>query len=164
MNNKIFWHRVASTLKKFPWLVVAARHVWRIRQTKFTAGAVGVVLNQERKVLLVEHVFHPKTPWGLPGGWMSYDEDPSEAIRREMHEELELDIDPVKVLIIKNDQGDHLDFAYLCHPLGQIGQLSDELLSYGWFDVDELPRVIKFHYQAIMLALEMPVAGEIENE
>jgi ADP-ribose pyrophosphatase YjhB (NUDIX family) len=103
----------------------------------------------------VEHVFHPHTPWGLPGGWVERCEHPAEALRREMQEELTLEVTVGPVLLVELDFGSHLDLAFLCLADGAIGQLSGELLDHGWYNVNELPSLHRFHHRAIMRALEM---------
>ncbi|MBZ0287924.1 MAG: NUDIX hydrolase, partial [Anaerolineae bacterium] len=88
MEDRKFWRGVAMTIRRAPWLAITARALWRIRQARFSAGVVGVVFNDAGDVLLVEHVFHPYTPWGLPGGWVDHREDPARTLEREMREEL----------------------------------------------------------------------------
>ncbi|MBC7809650.1 MAG: NUDIX hydrolase [Burkholderiales bacterium] len=150
-------------LRRMPWLAVAAFHVWRLRRPKFSAGAVGVIFNTAGEVLLVEHVFHPQNPWGLPGGWVERNEDPSVTIQREIQEELGLTVEVGPVLLTRMDRFNHLDFAFLCQtPNAQpatISALSSELLDYSWFDPRQLPRLHSFHYRAIMRALESTSIG-----
>jgi len=146
--------RVAQFLQKAPWIVGAARSIWRLGQPKFTAGAVGVVFNDQRQVLLVEHVFHPYAPWGLPGGWTDRNENPSQTVIRELREELTLTVEASVLLLVETDFGNHLDFAYLCEAKTTVGQLSSELLDYGWYDTNALPKLHRFHYRAINSALE----------
>jgi len=146
--------RVAQFLQKAPWIVGAARSIWRLGQPKFTAGAVGVVFNDQRQVLLVEHVFHPYAPWGLPGGWTDRNENPSQTVIRELREELTLTVEASVLLLVETDFGNHLDFAYLCEVKSAVGQLSSELLDYGWYDTNALPKLHRFHYRAINSALE----------
>jgi ADP-ribose pyrophosphatase YjhB (NUDIX family) len=155
MTKSNFWRGVASTLRRSPWLVTPARIMWRMRQAKFSAGVVGVVFNPLGEVLLVEHVFHPYTPWGLPGGWVEHGEDPAQTIQREMQEELELSVEVSHVLLVKVDVGNHIDLAYLCQPLGAVGTLSSELLDYRWLPPDQLPRLHGFHYAAVQRGLEL---------
>lgn len=156
--------RLALFLQKAPWIVVVARVLWRLTQPKFSAGVVGVVFDDKGRILLVEHVFHPYAPWGLPGGWMDRRESPSHTVLRELREELDLQVDVGPVLLAEVDYGNHLDLAYLCYSIGEIGVLSRELLSYTWCDVDELPRLQAFHYRAIQSALKMlPSNSVTEN-
>jgi 8-oxo-dGTP diphosphatase len=154
--------RMSLLLRRMPWLAVFAFHVWRIQRPKFSAGAVGVIFNAAGEVLLVEHVFHPENPWGLPGGWIERSEDPSDTVQREIREELGLNVDVGPILLTRMDRFNHLDFAYLCHiPDSQptITTLSSELLDYRWYDPRQLPRLHSFHYRAIMRALEQLSTG-----
>jgi 8-oxo-dGTP diphosphatase len=147
---------VAKFVRRAPWTAVVAEYGWRLFQPKFSAGAVGVVLNERGQVLLVEHVFHPYTPWGLPGGWVGPREDPAQTVKREVREELNLDIQINAILLVEVDGRNHIDFAFLCStvPDAQVGKLSRELLDYRWCNLDELPRLHRFHYQALMRAKE----------
>ncbi len=147
--------QLASFLQKSPWIVGVARLVWRFGQPKFSAGAVGVVFDQKGHVLLVEHVFHPYAPWGLPGGWVDRHENPGETVKRELCEELELDSEVGPILLVEVDFGNHLDFAYLCYARSAVGKLSSELLDYAWYPVDAMPHLHRFHYLAIQSALKL---------
>ncbi len=146
--------RLAAFLQKMPWIVVVARVFWRMTQPKFSAGAVGVVFDEAGRVLLVEHVFHPYAPWGLPGGWVDRHESPSKTVSRELQEELELSVEVGDVLLVEVDYGNHMDFAYSCIATGKVGKLSRELLDYGWYDPANLPRLQRFHYRAIQSAIK----------
>jgi len=67
-------------------------------------GAVGAIFNDDGQVLLLEHVFRPRFPWGLPGGWINRGEDPARAVAREIKEELGLTVE-VKQLLLCLPQG-----------------------------------------------------------
>lgn len=107
-------------------------------------------MNTRQQVLLVEHAFHPKAPWGLPGGWVGRNEDPADTVRREIQEEMQLTVKVGQVILVEVPYQNHLDLAYLCQMQSDIGQLSFELLNYDWFDTNALPRLMPFHYRAIM--------------
>jgi 8-oxo-dGTP pyrophosphatase MutT (NUDIX family) len=147
--------QLATFLQKAPWTVNLARSVWRLRQPKFSAGAVGVVFDDLDRVLLVEHVFHPYTPWGLPGGWVDRRENPAETVRRELLEELCLEVTVGPVLVAEIGYGNHLDLAYLCRAVSTIGALSRELLAYRWYDIQQLPKLYPFHHLAIQQAINV---------
>ncbi len=153
MNSLNVQRQIANVVQRAPWLVYLARRLWRIRQTKFTAGAVGVVFNATGEILLVEHVFHPVTPWGLPGGWVDHDESPAHTIQRELYEELELAVQVGPMLLLEVAFGTHFDFAYLCETTDQVGQLSSELLDHRWVMPDDLPQLHAFHYKAIQAGI-----------
>ncbi len=146
--------RVATLVRTMPGLARVAQEIWRLGQARYTVGVVGVVVNARQQVLIVEHVFHPRTPWGLPGGWVGRAETPAEALRREMGEELQLQIEVHQLLLLEINQRGHYDFAYFCQPQNDIGRVSAELLDYRWVDLLDLPRLYPFHYRAVMKAFE----------
>lgn len=155
MTKHSFLQRLSYMLRRNPWIMAFAYRLWRRLQTKYTVGVVGVIFNEQHRILLVEHVFHPKVPWGLPGGWINHRENPQNALKREIHEELQLSVEIGNILLAEFHYGNHLDLAYLCLPTSEIGQLSYELLEYQWFDAEELPRLHKFHWNAIQQALQI---------
>lgn len=148
-------HRLAGFLRRYPWTVVAARRVWKLTRPHFSMGVVGVVFNQQGQVLLVEHVFHPYLPWGLPGGWVERGEDPETTLRREFLEELGMTVDVGPIAALQNFDGAHVDLAYLCFPRSPVGSLCFELLDYRWYDPATLPRTHNFHHLAIERAQKL---------
>lgn len=144
-----FRYFVAQLIRHLSPLMRVAYYVYRFFQPKYSVGVVGVVWQGER-VLLVEHVFHPKLAWGLPGGWIGFNEDPSHAVQRELQEELGLTITQTELLLTEKTQYHHLDIAFECFPTNEIGNLSGELLAYKWYLISELPRIHAFHYRAIL--------------
>jgi ADP-ribose pyrophosphatase YjhB (NUDIX family) len=118
---------------------------------RFTAGVVGVVLNEEGRILLVEHVFHPRHPWGLPGGWLKAGERPEKALAREINEETGLQVDILRPLLVDRSPHDrrHLDIAFLCAAQGETITLSRELLDYDWVRPEAVPTLIAFHQAAV---------------
>lgn len=149
-----FFRSIATILRKNTWLGIPLHGLIRLSRPKYTMGAVGVLFNSQGQVLLVEHVFHPKTPWGLPGGWVNRREDPSQTVVRELYEELSMRVTIDRIIALNTESrfGNHVDLAYLCQTTDTIVQLSNELLAYGWYDPDNMPRVLKFHYLAIQQA------------
>jgi len=143
--------RVATFLRRFPWIVRVVTATWRLGRPRYTVGAVGVVINPADEVLLVEHVFHPLVPWGLPGGWVDRSEALATAVVRELEEELQLSVSVETVIHIEIPprRGYHIDIAYLCNTDDVVGKISHELLAYRWVKPEALPRLSEFHRQAI---------------
>lgn len=148
--------RVAEILQHVPWFVRLMTHVYRLGRPHFTAGVIGVVINPHGQILLVEHVFHPDYPWGMPGGWVDRRETMEESLKRELREELELDVEIETVLTIRNSvvHHYHIDIFYLCRPLNNVGSLSSELLSYQWVSPHDLPPLHSTQQAVIALAAQ----------
>ena len=145
-------HYVAWTVQKAPILMFLPYKIMKFFQAKYSIGVLGLVFNESQQILLVEHVYHPYRPWGLPGGWLGRNEKPAKAVVRELKEELSLDVAIERVVLIDNAGRNHMDMAFLCTAQSAIGELSHELLSYGWFDLDNLPPLYDFHQHAIQQA------------
>lgn len=149
--SKVMSERVARIFNAAPFLADVMRVVLTMTQPRFTAGVVGVVYNDQAEVLLVEHVFHPRNAWGLPGGWLGPRENPAVGLKRELREELGLEVEILHPLAIETGyySKSHLDIAYVCRAQGDVKALSYELTSYRWTPPQSLPRLMRFHTEAI---------------
>ncbi len=150
---------VGALLRRWPWLGWLAQRVMKRLQPRVTIGVVGVVLDASgERVLLVEHIFHPRHPWGLPGGWMSRGETPVQTVEREIQEETGLQVHAVRPLCIEVTPAmrRHLDVVYLCALGGgeQAIRLSAELLDYRWARPDDLPPLMALQARAIRAAFD----------
>lgn len=147
--------RLAAFLRRVPFVVTLGSRLWRLRVPHFTAGVVGVVVNDAGRILLLEHVFHAEHPWGLPGGWLDRRENPDDALVRELREETGLAVAVERHLLARvHPHQVHLDFAYLCRPHGEVCHLnlSREILSYAWVAPPDLPPLYPFHAAAVNTA------------
>lgn len=122
----------------------------RSERRRGTAGVAAVLFDGDGRVLLLEHVFWPERRWGLPGGWARRGEDPAEAIRREVREELGLEVSIERPVLDEETSGRH-GFAFLCGAAPDAPlRLSLEIASARWFPLDELPPdLVSFHRKAI---------------
>jgi len=143
----------AGFIRRYPLLIRLPYIVYRRFQPRYTIGVVGVLINNSGQILIVEHVLHPENPWGLPGGWIGKNEEPADAVVRELKEELQLDATVKNVIYIKKPSRNHIDIAFLCEASNTVGTLSHELLDYQWVAPDELPSLNIFHKAAINSAL-----------
>ena len=147
--------RAAHLFRRIPWLIVFLQRIYRQFRPKFSAGAVGLLFNARGEVLFVEHIFHPKHPWGPPGGWVDRGEAPTTTVAREMQEEVGLQVlvgDLIHIEFLP--QMRHVTFAYRCTADSyEVTHLSPELIGYGWYPPDALPNVYPFIKQAVSMAL-----------
>ena len=124
-------------------------------QGRFTLGVIGVLIDQENRILLVEHVFHPKVPWGLPGGWVNRNESPTIAVAREFYEETNLRVRVVVPLEVWTNRflKNHVNMAFVVEIVDQSDLnkivLSSELLDYQWVSRDEIPHILVDHVRVI---------------
>src|SRR5438067_10616552 len=77
------------------------RRLVRLGQTRFTVTAGAFIFDDEGRILLLEHVFRPDSSWGIPGGFLGAGEQPEEGLRRELREEVGLEIDHVELLFAR---------------------------------------------------------------
>lgn len=148
--------QIANNFRRYPRVARTLVHLYRFTQTHYTAGVAGVLFNEEGQVFLVEHVFHIGEAWGFPGGWMGRTEHPTDAVCREFKEETDLNVEVVRpLLVLRGTLWNHLDIAFLLKTQTTVAPitLSNELLSYGWFDLDNLPPLRKFHREVLQAAL-----------
>ena len=154
---------LARFIRRFPKSLLLPEILLRITRPRYAIGVVGVVFNQHKEALLVEHLFHPRTPWGLPGGWSQHRETPEECLTRELGEELHLSIEIGALLLLERGEGNHLDFAYLCQATSEISHLNGELLRFQWVSEDQIRMyqpLRNFHLRAITSAFNIAKAGQ----
>ncbi len=121
---------------KLPWQLRLG--LVRLTQTKFTASVVAVVFNSENKVLLLEHFFRSGSGWALPGGFIEANEQPEEAIKREIFEEASLEIRNLKLVSIRTRLR-HLEILFRAEADGTPNPNSYEIRKAEWFSTDNLP-------------------------
>lgn len=105
---------------------------------KFTVSAAVVIVNEDNEVLLLEHVLRPGTGWGLPGGFLKSGEQPDFGIRREIREEIGIELDDLKSLRVWTF-GPHLEILFTASPIGEPEVRTREIYGFGWFTGDHLP-------------------------
>ena len=110
----------------------------RASQDKFTISAGAVVLNDEGKILLLDHVLRPASGWGIPGGFMNFDEQPHEAVKREVFEETGLEIENIQMLWMRT-LNRHIEIIFSAKANGQPEVKSREIVQLGWFEIDKMP-------------------------
>jgi ADP-ribose pyrophosphatase YjhB (NUDIX family) len=105
---------------------------------------IGVALacpDENGQVLLLRHVYHPRTPWGLPGGWMGRGEDPQSCALRELEEEIGLSAEIGPAIYISRElYPDHIGIAFLARLDPGNMKLNSEIIEAIFFPCNELPK------------------------
>lgn len=115
---------------------------WRIFKSK-TRGARALIIN-DGKVLLIKHTYLPE--WYLPGGGIKREESFEEGLRREIKEELRLDIKKFTLFgIYKNTKEGKIDTEkiFLVKEKVNVEKLnpdSREARELKFFNLDKLPQ------------------------
>lgn len=118
-------------------------------QPTFTVSTTAVILNERREVLLLDHVIRPTSGWGPPGGFLRAGEQPDDGIRREVREEIGLELESL-LLFRARTFGTHLELVYSATANAEPAIRSREIYAYGWFDVRSLPDGITFAQASII--------------
>ncbi|KKQ28219.1 MAG: Phosphohydrolase, MutT/Nudix family protein [Candidatus Magasanikbacteria bacterium GW2011_GWC2_37_14] len=106
--------------------------------------ASGPVIIENNKVLLdKEQKEYGITPWFFPGGRLnSPNESPEDACKREVNEELGINIKIIKQLRtlekVMPDNKKSVLYHFLAERTGEI-KIGDDVVEYGWFDINNLP-------------------------
>lgn len=167
--------RLATWLQRFTllrWGLRLGVHLFIPRQH---VGAVGAVFNEAGQVLLLEHVFRPNFPWGLPGGWIGRGEDPAKAVEREFREELGLQVRAEQLLVCEPQGGRTgvprgLGLAYYCslvdNELAGIdlarASMAYEVLAVKWVDPGKIEwKLTPIDRKAIDLAKQAYVRDRV---
>lgn len=112
----------------------------RFTQNKFTVSVVAVVTNDKREVLVLDHYFRPRFSWGLPGGFIDRSEAPEDAIRREIREETDLELEDLVLLTVRST-GSHIEIIFCAKGKGEAKVNSTEIRDLGWFNLNNLPEM-----------------------
>lgn len=109
--------------------------------TRFTASAGAVVTDRQGRVLLLKHRFRPGSGWGIPGGFMEAGEQPEETLRRELREEVGLELQSAEIMLVRSFNDPlQLEIIFRARSNGTAAPRSMEVKQLGWFSPDSLPQ------------------------
>jgi 8-oxo-dGTP diphosphatase len=110
------------------------------RNPKVVAAAV---IEDGGRVLLVKRDIDPgRGLWGLPGGFVDWDEHPEQAMIRECREEVGVDVEPLELLTVLHIQQEDegiVGLYYRARLVAGIPVAADEVQEVGWFAPERLP-------------------------
>lgn len=118
----------------------ARRRLVRLGQRRFTVTAGALVFDDAGRILLLEHVFRPDSGWGIPGGFLSPREQPEDGLRRELREEVGLELDGLEFLFARTlRRPRQVEIYFRAKPIGVPRPCSFEIKRAEWFALDALP-------------------------
>ena len=116
------------------------RLTMRLTQPRFTVTAGAIVVDDGGRVLLLKHVFRAGSGWGIPGGFIEKGEQPDEALRRELEEEIGLKLKQAELVFVRTlKRPAQVEIIFRCRPQGPFAPRSVEIKSADWFAPDALP-------------------------
>jgi ADP-ribose pyrophosphatase YjhB (NUDIX family) len=104
-----------------------------------------LIVDDRGRVLLARRAEEPaKGLWDILGGFMDEFEQPLDALRREMREELDVEIEPLDFVAAVADrygEGGNatLNLCWTARIVAGTPRPSDELAELRWFEPDDLP-------------------------
>ena len=112
----------------------------RLTHTRFTVTAGAVIFNDQKQVLLLKHRFRAGSGWGLPGGFIERGEQPIEALRRELREEIGLELEDVEVFAARSfKKPKQVEVLFRARANANVKPLAMEVELAEWFALDSLP-------------------------
>jgi 8-oxo-dGTP diphosphatase len=118
------------------------------------------ILIEDGKILLIKRAAEPfKGQWALPGGRIDEGETAEECLVREMKEETNLIVEPLKLVGIYSDPARDprgiIAAAYIIRRLSGEPEGGDDAGEARWFGLDELPALCADHRKIVDDALNL---------
>lgn len=112
----------------------------RVTHARFTVTAGAIVFNDSGEVLLLKHRFRSGSGWGLPGGFIEAGEQPLDALRRELREEIGLEVRDAEVFAARSFRKPRqVEILFRCRANGSVQSRTMEVEHAGWFSTSSLP-------------------------
>lgn len=116
---------------------------WKFWKPK-TFGVKLMIFNSNGEILLAQIGYMHKL-WVIPGGKLESGENPDEAAKRELYEEIGVKIDEVKLAFTmyheKQGKKDTIYYFITNSDCGEFVIDDEEIIDVGWFALDNLPEL-----------------------
>jgi 8-oxo-dGTP diphosphatase len=117
---------------------------------RFLVAVLGLIQNEKNEILLLHHTYRSE-PWGVPSGWLEY-EDPFKGLEREIYEETGLTVIANNVLNVKYAPNPHrMDVYCVGVYTGGVFKQSAEISKYGFFHLENLPNGLSKYQRGFII-------------
>ncbi len=136
-------HLLLQVYRRLP--VSARRQVVRVVAPTFSVGAICLIERADGAVLLVRHSYRRR--WGTPGGLLARGETAVDGAKREVREEVGLEVEMVgEPAVVVDPEPRRVDLVYRCRPApgsdtDAVTPGSPEIVEARWFAVSALPEL-----------------------
>jgi mutator protein MutT len=112
----------------------------RLAHPRFTVTAGAIIFNDSGQILLLKHRFRAGSGWGLPGGFLEKGEQPLDALRRELREEIRLELEDVEIFATRSfKKPQQVEVLFRCRANGAVMPGTMEVERAEWFSPQSLP-------------------------
>ena len=112
----------------------------RLTHARFTVTAGALIFNDAGQVLLLKHRFRAGSGWGLPGGFLEAGEQPLEALKRELREEIGVEVETAHIFASRSfKKPRQVEVLFRCGITGVAKPRTMEVERAEWFSINSLP-------------------------
>lgn len=134
----MFWRVLSEIWRRLPKRV--RRWSVLLTEARFTVTTAAVITDAQGRVLLLQHRFRPGSGWGIPGGFLQTGEQPEAGLKRELREEVGLEVEQAEVAFIRTlERYQQVEIIFCCRVLGEAVPRTLEVQRAAWFALQELP-------------------------
>lgn len=125
------WRRLPARMRRWS---------MRLTHARFTVTAGGLIFNDAGEILLLKHRFRAGSGWGLPGGFIEAGEQPIDALRRELCEEIGLELKDIEIFGVRSfKKPRQVEVLFRCRANASVTPRTMEVERAEWFSLQSLP-------------------------
>jgi len=130
---------LVSLYRKLPLSIGVKRRIVYCANERFLVAVLGIIMNDDRKVLLLKHTYRRAEPWGLPSGYIEK-EDPNAGLQREIFEETSFTVEIGQIIYTGYaDNPPRINLYFSGRITSGEFKSCEEISECDFFDIKDLP-------------------------